>query len=91
MIENLCRLFAEKANIVGPWIDRQIYSVVSIAMQANATLEEQLSKLSQHQLAAKLYRPHIDELENIRRQIQKDGTAQENRYTHYTIQVCLLF
>ena len=85
--ENLCRLFAEKANIVGPWIDRQISSVIAIAMERNTTLEEQLSKLSQHQMAVKLYGQHMNELNAIYREIKNKFSVAENTYSHYTMEV----
>ena len=85
--DNLCRIFAQKANIVGLWIDRQTYSVVAISMEVCLTLEEQLSKLSQHQMAVKLYRPHMDELEVIHREIEKAQPFTKNIYTNYSIEV----
>ena len=86
--EGLRRKFAEKANGVGPWIERQMDSVAAIGMGMTGTLEEQLSKLRQYEVAVNQYRPHMDELEKIHQDVQ-EGMIFENRYTHYTMEVCL--
>lgn len=86
----MCRIFGEKANIVGPWIERQMYSVVTITMGVDLTPEELLSKLSQHQMAVKLYRTHMDELEAIHRDMQKESITREDRYTPYKMEVLII-
>ncbi len=86
--EALRRKFAEKANGVGPWIERQMDSVAAIGMGMQGTLEEQLNKLRQYEQAVVQYRPHMDELEKIHQEVQ-EGMIFENRYTHYTMEVSL--
>lgn len=63
--ERLCRMFAEKANVVGPWIERQMDSVASIGMGISGALEDQLIKLKNTEQGVVQYRPHVDELEKI--------------------------
>lgn len=61
--ERLRRQFAQKANVVGPWIENQLDGVASIGVTARTSLEEQLNKLRQFERATDQYRPHMDELE----------------------------
>ena len=84
--EGLRRKFAEKANGVGPWIERQMDSVAAIGMGMTGTLEDQLSKLKQYEMAVIQYKPHMDELEKIHQEVQ-EGMIFENRYTQYTMEV----
>ena len=43
--ERLRRQFAQKANMIGQWVERHLDAVVSIGVQ-KGTLEEHLNKLS---------------------------------------------
>ncbi|KOB76868.1 Alpha actinin, partial [Operophtera brumata] len=52
--ENLRRQFAEKANAVGPWIERQMDAVTAIGMG-----------LQEYEAGVYAYKPHIEELERI--------------------------
>ncbi|XP_022658271.1 alpha-actinin isoform X2 [Varroa destructor] len=83
--ENLRRKFAEKANQVGPWIERQIDSVNSIGMGMQGSLEVQLKKLHEYDNAVVQFRPHLDELERIHQQVQ-EALIFENKYTSYTME-----
>lgn len=88
--EGLRRQFAEKANSVGPWIERQLDAVASIGMGMQGTLEDQLNKLRQYDQAVVQYRPHLDELEKIHQEVQ-EGLIFENRYTQYTMEVKTIY
>lgn len=86
--EGLRRKFAEKANTVGPWIERQMDAVAAIGMGIQGSLEDQLHKLKQFEQAAAQYKPHIDELEQVHKEVQ-EALIFENRYTSYTMEVRL--
>ncbi|CAL1268708.1 unnamed protein product [Larinioides sclopetarius] len=83
--ERLRRKFAEKANAVGPWIERQMDSVTAIGMGMQGSLEDQLNKLKQFEVSVVQYRPHMDELEKCHQEIQ-EAMIFENRYTQYTME-----
>lgn len=84
--EGLRRKFGEKANIVGPWIERQMDAVAAIGMGMQGTLEDQLQRLRQHEQQAVQYKPQMDELEKIHQEVQ-ESLIFENRYTQYTMEV----
>ncbi|KAI2798494.1 hypothetical protein BLOT_012776 [Blomia tropicalis] len=83
--EGLRRKFAEKANGVGPWIERNIDSVAAIGMGMQGTLEDQLQKLRQYEEGVSMYKTHMDELEKIHQEVQ-ENMIFENRYTQYTME-----
>lgn len=83
--EMLRRQFAEKANGVGPWIERQMDSVTAIGMGLQGSLEDQLHRLREYEQAVYAYKPHIEELEKIHQAVQ-ESMIFENRYTHYTME-----
>ena len=72
------RQFAEKANLVGPWIEKQLDSVTDIGMGMSGSLEEQLGRLKNLEQAAFSYKPHIEEVEKIHQAVQ-EGMIFENR------------
>lgn len=43
--ERLRQLFAEKANTVGPWIERQLEQVLAIGLGGRGSLESAVSQL----------------------------------------------
>ena len=63
--ERLRREFAQKANVVGPWIETQLDAVASITIQLKASLEDQLNKLHHYEKSVQQYKPHMDDLETI--------------------------
>ncbi|XP_058173495.1 alpha-actinin, sarcomeric isoform X2 [Anopheles ziemanni] len=83
--EMLRRQFAEKANAVGPWIERQMDAVTAIGMGISGSLEEQLHRLKEYEQAVYAYKPSIEELEKIHQSVQ-ESMIFENRYTHYTME-----
>lgn len=83
--EMLRRQFAEKANAVGPWIERQMDAVTAIGMGMSGSLEEQLHRLKEYEQAVYAYKPSIEELEKIHQAVQ-ESMIFENRYTHYTME-----
>lgn len=83
--EMLRRQFAEKANNVGPWIEKQMDAVTAIGMAIAGSLEEQLHRLKDYEQAVYAYKPHIEELEKIHQAVQ-ESMIFENRYTNYTME-----
>ncbi|CAO1411305.1 unnamed protein product [Diamesa serratosioi] len=83
--EMLRRQFAEKANNVGPWIEKQMDAVTAIGMGISGSLEEQLHRLKEYEQAVYAYKPHIEELEKIHQAVQ-ESMIFENRYTNYTME-----
>ncbi|XP_050525865.1 alpha-actinin, sarcomeric isoform X1 [Daktulosphaira vitifoliae] len=83
--EMLRRQFAEKANQVGPWIERQMDAVTAIGMGLQGSLEDQLHQLKQYENNVFGYKPHIEDLEKIHQSVQ-EGMIFENRYTQYTME-----
>ncbi|XP_011635682.1 alpha-actinin, sarcomeric isoform X2 [Pogonomyrmex barbatus] len=83
--ELLRRQFAEKANVVGPWIERQLDAVTAIGLGLQGTLEDQLHRLKEYEQAVYQYKAHLEELEKIHQAVQ-EGMIFENRYTQYTME-----
>ena len=77
-------LFAQKANVVGPWIERQHDQISNITMNMQG-LESQLQKLRVMEQSLGQYKPNIDELENINKEIQ-EAMIFENRHTGFTME-----
>jgi actinin alpha len=78
--------FAQKANVVGPWIERQHEQLQQLTIQVVGTLEQHQKKLENMETQVHQYRPHIDELEKYNQQIQ-ECMIFENRHTPYTMEV----
>lgn len=76
--EMVRRQFAEKANQVGPWIERQMDAVTAIGMGLQGSLEDQLHRLKEYEQGVYAYKPHIEELEKIHQAVQ-EGMIFENR------------
>ncbi|XP_070577516.1 alpha-actinin-like [Ptychodera flava] len=83
--ERLRRQFAQKANIVGPWIERQMEAIATIGVQMTGTLEDQLHKLRQYDQAVTQYKPNMDELETYNQACQ-EAYIFENRHSQYTME-----
>jgi Ca2+-binding EF-hand superfamily protein len=61
--------FAALANQVGPWIQQKTEEIVHIALEMVGTLEDQTSKLKTYQQSVDGYKPKIDELEGIHKEV----------------------
>jgi len=83
--EALRRQFADKANQVGPWIERQMDAVAAIGLGMQGSLEDQLSRLREYEEAVYQFKPHLEELERVNQQIQ-ESFVFENRYSQYTME-----
>ena len=63
-------MFAQKANAVGPWIERQHDQIANVTMNMQG-LESQLQKLRAMDQQLAQFKPNIDELENINKVFNK--------------------
>lgn len=82
--EHLRRQFAQKANVVGQWLESRLDTVASMGLQ-KGTLEDHLAKLRTLEKEVTGYRPNIDELEKYNQQVQ-EAMIFENRHTQYTME-----
>ncbi|XP_071518293.1 alpha-actinin, sarcomeric isoform X1 [Panulirus ornatus] len=84
--ESLRRQFAEKANGVGPWIEKQMDAVAAIGMGMHGSvLEDQLNRLKDYESAVIGNKAIMDEMEKIHQAVQ-ESMIFENRYTQYTME-----
>jgi len=86
--ERLRRAFAQKANVVGQWIERHLDAVATASMQ-KGKLEENLSRLYAIDKEVAAFRPNIDELERYNQDIH-EAMIFDNRHTPYTMEVSRL-
>jgi Ca2+-binding EF-hand superfamily protein len=82
---NLRQRFAGAANQSGPWIQQKTEEIVHIALEMGGSLEEQLSKLKSYQSNVEAYKPKIDELEGIHKEITT-ALVFDNPHTAYTME-----
>ena len=83
--ERLRRAFAQKANVVGQWIERHLDAVATASMQ-KGKLEDNLSRLYALDKEVAAFRPNIDELERYNQDIH-EAMIFDNRHTPYTMEV----
>jgi Ca2+-binding EF-hand superfamily protein len=77
--------FAALANQVGPWIQQKTEEIVHIALEMVGTLEDQTSKLKTYQQSVDGYKPKIDELEGIHKEVTQ-CLVFDNPNTAYTME-----
>lgn len=77
--------FAEKANVVGPWLEHQLENVAGIALGGRGSLEQSLQRLTDLYHTVQTYKPNLDELERINQQLQENYIF-ENPFTSYTME-----
>lgn len=78
--ESLRRQFAEKANGVGPWIEKQMDAVAAIGMGMHGSvLEDQLNRLKDYESAVVSNKAIMEEMEKIHQSVQ-ESMIFENRY-----------
>jgi len=82
--ERLRRQFAQKANMVGQWIERHLDAVASVGIQ-KGSLEDHLNKLKGLEKEVMSFRPNMDELERYNQDVQ-EAMIFENRHTPYTME-----
>jgi len=83
--ERLRRAFAQKANVVGQWIERHLDAVATASMQ-RGKLEDNLSRLYALDKEVAAFRPNMDELERYNQDIH-EAMIFDNRHTPYTMEV----
>lgn len=82
--ERLRRQFAQKANVVGQWIERHLDMVASVGVQ-KGSLEDHLSRLRGVENEVNAYRPNMADLERINEEVQ-EAMIFDNRHTPYTME-----
>jgi Ca2+-binding EF-hand superfamily protein len=83
---NALRLkFGNLANQVGPWIQQKTEEIVHIALEMEGALEDQLAKLKSYQQNVDGYKPKIDELEGVHKEITQ-ALVFDNPHTAYTME-----
>jgi actinin alpha len=82
--ERLRRQFAQKANMVGQWIERHLDAVASVGIQ-KGSLEDHLNKLKGIEKEVSAFKPNMDELERYNQEVQ-EAMIFENRHTQYTME-----
>jgi len=82
--ERLRRQFAQKANMVGQWVERHLDMVASVGVQ-KGSLEDHLNKLRAIEKDVNAFKPNIEELERFNQDIQ-EAMIFENRHTPYTME-----
>ncbi|VDN24751.1 unnamed protein product [Gongylonema pulchrum] len=83
--ERLRQLFAEKANTVGPWLERQLEQVLAIGLGGRGSLESAVSQLKSIQQQTFNYKPNLEELERINQEMQENYVF-ENRAARYSME-----
>uniref|UniRef100_A0A1I7VXE2 Alpha-actinin, sarcomeric n=1 Tax=Loa loa TaxID=7209 RepID=A0A1I7VXE2_LOALO len=83
--ERLRKLFAEKANTVGPWLERQLEHVLSIGLGGRGSLENAVSQLKSIQQQTFNYKSKLEELERINQEMQENYVF-ENRAARYSME-----
>lgn len=82
--ERLRRAFAQKANVVGQWIERHLDAIASAAVQ-KGKLEDMLIRLRAIDKEVSAFRASFDELERYNHEIQ-EAMIFDNRHTPYTME-----
>lgn len=77
--------FAEKANAVGPWLERQLDTVYQIGLGGSGSLETGIQRLQDIYQTIQAYKPNMDELERYNQELQENYIF-ENQYTHFTME-----
>ncbi|KAH7694436.1 alpha-actinin, partial [Aphelenchoides avenae] len=87
--DRLRQSFAEKANTVGPWLERQLEDVLSIGMGGRGSLESSINQLRGVQQNALGYKPRLDELERINQEMQENLVFETpgSRYSMESLRV----
>ncbi|XP_068779861.1 alpha-actinin-3 isoform X1 [Struthio camelus] len=83
--ERLRRQFAAQANIIGPWIQTKMEELGRVSVDASSSLEDQMSRLKQHEQNIINYKSNIDKLEGDHQLIQ-EALVFDNRHTNYTME-----
>lgn len=82
--ERLRQQFAQKANLVGQWIERHLDAVASVG-EKKGSLEDHLNKLKGIEKELHAFKPNMDELERYNQEVQ-EAMIFENRHTPYTME-----
>uniref|UniRef100_A0A158P6Q7 Alpha-actinin, sarcomeric n=1 Tax=Angiostrongylus cantonensis TaxID=6313 RepID=A0A158P6Q7_ANGCA len=83
--ERLRTVFAEKANQLGPWLERELEQVLAIGLGGRGRLEDAVYQLRGIYQDALTHKPNLDELERIHQEMQENFVF-ENRKSRYSME-----
>ncbi|PAV78345.1 hypothetical protein WR25_24776 isoform B [Diploscapter pachys] len=83
--ERLRTIFAERANQVGPWLEKELEQVLAIGLGGRGRLEDAIHQLRGIHQNALSYKPNLDELERIHQEMQENFVF-ENRKSKYSME-----
>ncbi|MFH4981549.1 hypothetical protein AB6A40_008258, partial [Gnathostoma spinigerum] len=83
--ERLRQTFADKANALGPLLERQLEQVLSIGIGGRGSLESAISQLRAIREQAQSHKPKLDELERINQEMQENFVF-ENQSSRYSME-----
>ncbi|CAI4225155.1 unnamed protein product [Auanema sp. JU1783] len=83
--ERLRTIFAEKANQVGPWLERELEKVLAIGLGGSGRLEDHIHQLRAIQNSVLGDKFNLDELERIHQEMQENYVF-ENRKSRYSME-----
>lgn len=84
--ESLRVNFAEKANVIGPWIEQKIEAVMDTTTALQGSLEDHLERLKLFEHDTSQYKPNLEDLEALNQAVQ-EAMIFENPHTQYTMEV----
>jgi len=85
--ERLREQFADKANIVGQWLESRLDKVANLGLQ-KGSLEDHISTLHALEDEVAGYKPNLEELEKYNQDVQ-EALVFDNPHTPYTMEVSL--
>ncbi|KAK0409445.1 hypothetical protein QR680_004543 [Steinernema hermaphroditum] len=83
--ERLTKLFAEKANVVAPWLEQHLDRVVAIGLSPAGSLESAVRDLRQIQTDAHNFKSSLDEIERINQEMQ-ENYVYEHKGTRFSME-----
>jgi len=85
--EQLRVQYAQKANVVGPWLQERKRELNDLALEHRGSLEEQLKSLHAVEERVTGYKVNMDELDVLSQRLQ-EALIFENPHTEYSISFC---
>ncbi len=82
--EELRVAFAEKANVVGAYIEERSTALAELSMEGKGTMEEQLEAMKAFQEETVAYQPEIDAAESANQALE-NAIVFDNPHTQYSM------
>uniref|UniRef100_A0A6I8SM57 Actinin alpha 2 n=1 Tax=Xenopus tropicalis TaxID=8364 RepID=A0A6I8SM57_XENTR len=83
--ERLRRQFAGQANVIGPWIQKQMEEIGRSCIDFTGTLEDQMNSLKMLEHNIVNYKHNVDKLEGDHQMIQ-ESLIFDNKHTNYSME-----